>query len=105
MCVGGNRPPPDVDQLKLREMTSDFAEEASEGSEGESATSSVKKLAESLSATVETFNTASQRKRPKKRSGPKNLAREISGRAHRRDRMRRTTASRDRNQRKQEGPF
>ena len=28
---GGNQPPPDVDQLKLREMTSDFAEEASEG--------------------------------------------------------------------------
>ena len=28
---GGNQPPPDVDQLKLREMTSDFAEESSEG--------------------------------------------------------------------------
>ena len=24
---GGNQPPPDVDQLKLREMTLDFAEE------------------------------------------------------------------------------
>ena len=28
---GGNQPPPDVDKLKLREMASDFAEEASEG--------------------------------------------------------------------------
>ena len=27
---GGNQPPPDVDQWKLREMTSDFAEESSE---------------------------------------------------------------------------
>ena len=42
---GGNQPPPDVDQLKLREMTSDFAEESSEGG---SDTSSVQKLAESL---------------------------------------------------------
>ena len=54
---GGNQPPPDVDQLKLREMmTSDFAEEASEGG---SDTSSVQKLAESLSAIVETLNSAS----------------------------------------------
>ena len=56
---GGNQPPPDVDQLKLREMTSDFAEEASEGG---SDTSSVKKLAESLSAIVETLNSASKGK-------------------------------------------
>ena len=42
---GGNQPPPDVDQLKLRAMTSDFAEEASEGG---SDTSSVQKLAESF---------------------------------------------------------
>ena len=56
---GGNQPPPDVDQLKLREMTSDFAEEASEGG---SDTSSVQKLAESLSAVVETFNSASKGK-------------------------------------------
>ena len=48
----GNQPQPDVDQLKLREMTSDFAEEASEGG---SDTSSVQKLAESLSAIVETL--------------------------------------------------
>ena len=40
---GGNQPPLDVDQLKLREMTSDFAEESSEGG---SDTSSVQKLAE-----------------------------------------------------------
>ena len=40
---GGNQLPPDVDLLKLREMTSDFAEEASEGG---SDTSSVQKLAE-----------------------------------------------------------
>ena len=40
---GGNQPPPDVDQLKLRVMTSDFAEESSEGG---SDTSSVQKLAE-----------------------------------------------------------
>ena len=45
---------PDVDWLKLREMTSDFAEEVSEGG---SDTSSVEKLAESLSAIVETLNT------------------------------------------------
>ena len=56
---GGNQPPPDVDQLKLREITSDFAEEASEGG---SDTSSVQKLAESLSAIVETFNSASKGK-------------------------------------------
>ena len=52
---GGNQPPPDVDQLKLREMTSDFAEELSEGG---SDTSSVQKLAESLSCNVETPNSA-----------------------------------------------
>ena len=57
---GGNRPPPDVDQLKLREMTSDFAEESSEGG---SDTSSDQQLAESLSATVETLNFASKGKR------------------------------------------
>ena len=42
---GGNQPLPDVDQLKLREVTSDFADEAS-------------KLAESLSAIVETLKSA-----------------------------------------------
>ena len=51
---GGNQLPPDVDQLKLREMTSDFAEEASEGG---SDTSSVQKL-----AIVETLNSASKGK-------------------------------------------
>ena len=56
---GGNQPPPDVDQLKLREMTSDFAEEVSEGG---SDTSSVQKLAETLSAIVETPNSASKGK-------------------------------------------
>ena len=56
---GGNQPPTDVDQLKLREMTSDFAEEVSEGG---SDTSSFKKLAESLSAIVETLNSASKGK-------------------------------------------
>ena len=56
---GGNQPPPDVDQLKLREMTSDFAEESSEGGTD---TSSVQKLAESLSAVVETLNSASKGK-------------------------------------------
>ena len=56
---GGNQPPPYVDQLKLREMTSDFGEEASEG---ESDTSSVQKLAECLSAIVETLNSASKGK-------------------------------------------
>ena len=53
---GGNQPPPDVDQPKLREMTSDFTEESSEGGSG---TSSVQKLAESLSVIVETLNSAS----------------------------------------------
>ena len=47
---GGNQPPTDVDRLKLREMTSVFAEEVSEGG---SDTSSVQKLAESRSAIVE----------------------------------------------------
>ena len=56
---GGNQPPLDVDQLKLREMTSDFAEESSEGG---SDTSSVQKLAESLSAFVESLNSASKGK-------------------------------------------
>ena len=56
---GGYQPPTDVDQLKLREMTSDFAEEVSEGG---SDTSSVQKLAESLSAIVETLNSASKGK-------------------------------------------
>ena len=54
---GFNETAPDVDQLKLREMTSDLAEEASEGG---SDTSSVQKLAESLSAIVETLNSASK---------------------------------------------
>ena len=45
--------------MKLREMTSDFAEESSEGG---SDTSSVEKLAESLSAIVETLNSASKGK-------------------------------------------
>ena len=56
---GGNQPPPDVDQLKLREMTSDFAEESSEGG---SDTSSVQKLAESMSAIVESLNSTSKGK-------------------------------------------
>ena len=56
---GGNQSPPDVDQLELREMTSDFVEESSEGG---SDTSSVQKLAESLSAIVETLNSASKGK-------------------------------------------
>ena len=56
---GGNQPPPDVDQLKLREMTPDFAEESSEGG---SDTSSVQKLAESLSAIVESLNSTSKGK-------------------------------------------
>ena len=54
---GGNQSPPDVDQLNLREMTSDFAEEASEGG---SDTGSVQKLAESLSAIADTLNSASK---------------------------------------------
>ena len=56
---GGNQPPLDVDQLKLREMTSDFAEESSKGG---SDTSSVQKLEEFLSAIVETLNSASKGK-------------------------------------------
>ena len=53
----GNQPTPDVDQLKLGEMMSGFAEEASEGG---SDTSSVQQHAESLSASVQTFNSASK---------------------------------------------
>ena len=60
MSGGGNHPPLDVvDQLKLREMTSDFAEESSEGG---SDTSSVQELAESLSVFVETLSSASKGK-------------------------------------------
>ena len=59
LSEGGNQPPTDVDQLKLREMTSDFAEEVSEGG---SDTRSAQKLAESLSAIVETLNSASEGK-------------------------------------------
>ena len=59
LSEGGHQPPLDVDQLKLKELTSDFAEEASEGG---SDTSSVQKLAESLSAIVETPNSASKGK-------------------------------------------
>ena len=56
---GGNQQPPDIDQSKLREMTSDLAEEASEvGSD----TSSVQKFAESLSAIVETLNSPAKGK-------------------------------------------
>ena len=63
---GGNQPPPVVDQLKLREMTS-FAEESSEGG---SDTSSVQKLAESLSAIVESLNSASKGKGKEGSMGP-----------------------------------
>ena len=56
---GGHQPPPVVDQLQLREITSDFAEEVSEGG---SDNSSVQKLAESLSAIVETLSFASKGK-------------------------------------------
>ena len=60
---GGNQPPLNVDQLKLREMTSDFAEESSEE---RSDTSSVQNLAESLSVIVETLNSASKGKSNRK---------------------------------------
>ena len=75
---GGNQPPLNVDQLKLREMTSDFAEESSEGG---SDTSSVQKLAASLSVIVETFNSASKGK--SKGEGKKGAVgpREARGRA------------------------
>ena len=56
---GGYQSPLDVDRLKLREMTSDLAEEASEG---RSDASSVQKLAWSWSAIVETLNSASKGK-------------------------------------------
>ena len=55
----GNQQPTDVDHLKPREMTSDFAEEVSEGGSG---TSSVQMLAESSSAIGETLNCASKGK-------------------------------------------
>ena len=97
---GGHQPPPVVDQLQLREITSDFAEEVSEGG---SDNSSVQKLAESLSAIVETLSFASKGKsKDKKGHWPRNLPREDSGRAHHRDRMLRRTASRGRSLRKQE---
>ena len=51
LSEGGNQPPLAVDQWKLREMTSDFAEE-----------SGVQKLAESLSVIVESLNSASKGK-------------------------------------------
>ena len=54
---GGDQKPIDVDQLKLREITSDLAERESEG---KSDSSSVQKLAESFSAVVQTLNPASK---------------------------------------------
>ena len=100
---GGNQPPQDVDQLKLRAMTSDFAEESSEGG---SDTSSVQKLAESLSAIVESLNSPS-RERAKEKvrrvNGPRIPPREDSGRAHRR--MWRAIASRGRSPRRQGEPL
>ena len=63
---GGNQPPTDVNQLELRVMTSDFAEEVSEGG---SDTSSVQKIAESLTAIVETLNSASKGKSKGKKKG------------------------------------
>ena len=56
---GGNQPLPYVDQLKLREVTLDLADGSSEG-RGD--TSSVQKLAEPLSAIVETLNCATKSK-------------------------------------------
>ena len=97
---GGNQPPMD-DQLKLREMTSDFAEESSEGG---SDSSSVQKLAEPLSAIVETLNSASlgkNRGKGKKGQWAKIHPLEASGRTHRRSRMRRATASRRQGQRQE----
>ena len=70
---GGNQP--DVDQLKLREMTSDFAEEVCEGG---SDTSSVQKLTKSLSESVETLNSASKGK--SKGKGEKGQRRIFHGR-------------------------
>ena len=64
----GNQPRPDVDQYKLKKMTSDLADEASErGSD----TSSAQELAESLSATVETLNSSleGQEQRKGQKSG------------------------------------
>ena len=78
-------------------MTSDFAEESSEGG---SDTSSVQKLAESLSAIVKTLNSASKGKRVNK---PRILPREASGRAHRR--MLRAIASRGGSPRRQGEPL
>ena len=79
---GNNQPPLDVDQLKLRDMTSDCAEESSErGSD----TSTVQKLAESLSVIVETLNSAMKgkskrkKKRKKKVNGPKIPPRPVAG--------------------------
>ena len=54
---GGDQPPLDVDQLKLREITSDLAERESEGKSG---SISVRRLAESFSAVVQTLNLASK---------------------------------------------
>ena len=65
---GNNQPPLDVDQLKLRDMTSDCAEESSEGG---SDTSTVQKLAESLSVIVETLNSALKGKSKRKKKGEK----------------------------------
>ena len=100
---GGNQPPPDVDQLKLREMTSDFAEESSEGG---SDTSSVQKPAESLSAIVETLNSASKGKGKVKKgqwAQDSSTGGQCQGRAHRR--MWRTIASRGRSLRKKGEPL
>ena len=95
-----NQPPADVDQLKLREMTSLLADEASGGG---SDTSSVQKLAESLSAIAETLNSASKGK--SKGKGKKGQWAQESTTAHLRDRVRRATASSGRSLGKQEEPL
>ena len=101
---GGNQPPPDVDQLQLREMTSDFVEESSEGGID---TSSVQKLAVSLSAFVESLKLCLKWRRAKEKerrvNGPRIPPREVSGRAHRR--MWRAIASRGRSPRRQGEPL
>ena len=69
----------DVDQLKLREMTPDFAEESGEGG---SDTSSVQKLAESLSSILLQSELAKEKVR--RVNEPRIPPREASGRVHRR---------------------
>ena len=89
---GGSQPPPEVDQLKLGEMTSDFAEEGS-GRRHQLRPKARRVFERNCRNAQLCFEGSEQRKRPKR----------SVGRAHRSDGMWRATTGRGRSFGKQEG--